>query len=385
MLSSKRLLILAVIISFVFGHFGRLLWPGTLFGRLNPLDLVVLAALFMTGLKINKSASFRWWLLFLALAALSFVWGLSLFSLSGQTEAFFYLLRLAIYGLFIMSAGRLFAADWWRLAAAIGSIMATLALLQWLFWPSIPVSFTAHFGLDPHSGRAFGTLFDPNFLAALLVLTLLATAHGLTRSQISFNSKIVLALGGSLQLIALLLTGSRSGWLMALIAAIFWLLVVYRQALPLLAAAVMVVFLLFPSVSSRIRSALALDQTATARLDSWQTAGEIIDQSPLLGVGYNNYQRAATAVGRFQPVPGHIALAANGSDSSWLTIWALGGLFGLVGWLFFWLAAARTAGAVALASIAGLLLNSWFINSALFPFILFLMALNLQDKKEGYD
>jgi len=277
--------------------------------------------------------------------------------------------------LFFGASQEIFGRDASKFIVSLGVMLATIGFLQLIIWPVIPVSYITKYGFDPHNHRLFATFFDPNFVASLLVITTIVTTYRLNRQ---FNKLDLVAC--LVQLLAIAMTGSRSGWLALIVAVTLYILATDRKYLWLLISVAMTVFLFSPQVANRVRSALALDVTVQARFASWQTASQIINITPITGVGYNNYAAAAESVGRFYPRVGQIALAANGSDSSWLTIWATTGLFGLITFFIFlcqviWQKEAGLDQAMRLAVIGGLIINSWFINSLLFVFTLFLLSL----------
>lgn len=351
------------------------MWPASLLGRINPLDVLVgLTVGYALIRRIRPVINF-WLIGFGALMTLSVLWGGSIFGIAGQWEALFYALRLALYLWFILLAPKLFSAVGWRIAQWIGTAVALVGFIQLKVFPAIPVSFIARYGFDPHNGRLFATFFDPNLVASLLLITI-AVTFGNHLRQRQLSSLLALLI----QLAAMAATVSRSG-LLGLAVAVGVILLAVRPRWLLLAVVIgMVGVFLSTTLWNRIVGGVALDATSQARFASWDTAFLVINRNPVAGVGYNFYQSATTALGRFTPRVGHIALAANASDSSLLTVWATTGIFGLllfIGWLLSQTLPTtdRLSSAVTRGVVAGILINSLFINSLLYPFVLFLLAL----------
>lgn len=372
-----------LIVSFWVGQLNRYFWPGSLLGRLNLLDLAVFFAVLIFLIKKGKIVLPKWLVLFILLAIGSFGWGVAVLGWQGQPESFFYLLRLCLYVLWFGVAAALVKDKAYQWVAIIGTGVALLGFIQLLVMPSISLRLTELAGFDPHSGRLFSTFFDPNYAATVLVVTALTTLSLVLLSKNKQRRWWLISL--AVQLAALLLTNSRSG-LLALVVGLVIFLAAFNWRYVLLVVLTSFGLALFvPSISSRLSGALALDATSQARFASWQTALMVINEQPVLGVGYNNYQTATTILGRYQPRVGKIALAANASDSSLLTVWSTAGFFALValiGWLLS--EAAHTNQQFSLPQlmarrsvIAALLVNSWFLNSLIWPFALFLLALCL--------
>lgn len=379
MTATKRVFLVLAILSFLFGHLGRLLWPGSLMGRINPLDLLV-GVVVVYGIYIKTQPKRNYWLIgFGALTMLSVFWGGAVFGFT-NIEALFFAVRLALYIWFIALAPQFFAADGWRITQWIGVAVSLLGFVQLKLFSAIPISFIAQYGFDPHSGRLFALFFDPNLVASMLLITCVVT-FGLYERNRQTSSLLAFLI----QLAALVATVSRSGLLAFVVAAFFILVTLRPRWLLGMVAIAMAGAFVSTGLWNRIVGGLSIDATSQARFASWQTAEMVIDQNPITGVGYNYYQDATTALGRFTPRVGQIALAANASDSSLLTIWATTGIFGLllmVGWLGSLAVSTKdlVGSAVLRGVVAGIVINSLFINSLLYPFVLFLLALAVASK-----
>lgn len=144
-------------------------------------------------------------------------------------------------------------------------------------------------------GRVYGTLVYPNALAAVVLLLLPLSwvlISELTRLARPVTRWAALGLVSGLGATALLWSGSKSGWLiaLALLAALGW-----RQPLPrnlrtatlaLLAIAGILAF------AVRFRSYFAAGATSVgARMDYWSAAVATTRSNPILGTGPGTFQR----------------------------------------------------------------------------------------------
>lgn len=250
----------------------------------------------------------------------------------------------------------------------IGIVLAFLGFLQLLVFPDF--SFMVNFGWDPHYLRLLSTFFDPNFCGGffVIVLSLLVSLYLFTSQRILLHLSLVVYL-------ALLLTYSRSSYFAFLLSML--VIGVLREKKVFLVAllAFLLSLQLNPRVKTRVEGAIAVDESASHRLSSWESSLVVIRNHPFFGVGFNNYRYAQLKYGLVDPVSkgGH---AGAGVDSSFLFVWATMGIFGLV--LYFWLLgksafisyskAKKDPFALAfLSSLFGILFHAQFVNSLFFP------------------
>jgi hypothetical protein len=144
-------------------------------------------------------------------------------------------------------------------------------------------------------GRAFGTLVYPNALAGV-VLMLFPVAMTLavngTRKFRLLTRVAAIALTGFLGLGALFWSGSKSGWLIAMIIAGIWL---FRLGWPtrLKWIALILVTLVGAGVFTvRFQNYFAAGATSVgARIDYWRAAVETTAAHPIIGTGPGTFQR----------------------------------------------------------------------------------------------
>lgn len=287
-------------------------------------------------------------------------------------------------------------------------IIVTLGFLQLKYFPSFLDLAMYLNGWDPHIGRLLSTWFDPNFIGGYLafiltISTSLSVYFAKNKKNKLFISSALLSFFG---IFALYLTYSRSSYLAILLSLCVLALLKSRKLLIVIAVLSLVAFAgsdrlrersidAFDSAKSLIGldAQKALDPTAKLRIESWGYAWEIIQDHPLIGIGYSRYKYEINDRG-YGSLGDH---ASGGSDSSLLTIWATTGIFGLLAYLLIGFVATIIsikriwkkegfqsylyAGLV--AAFAGTMIHSVFVNSLLFPLMMVYLwvGLGLLDEK----
>lgn len=213
---------------------------------------------------------------------------------------------------------------------------------------------------DPHIYRFVSTFFDPNFLAAFLVLPIIYLIYMITVG--SKNEKIV---GWIILFVvsrAFILTISRSGYI-TLGLSIVSLCIMKNRVVETFNKKILLrniaffvgITILFlcveeimggntlsrivershiisksqtasqSSTISEVESKITVEPSAAARVENWKVGLEIFYKHPLIGVGYNNYGNVARYINQ--------SIAESqlfGNDSSWILILATTGIIGFV-------------------------------------------------------
>ncbi len=255
-----------------------------------------------------------------------------------------------------------------------------LGVLQLVLFPNIGI--LSRYGWDPHVGRFVSTFLDPNYLGGYFAM-LISFVFALNREKPRFWLWVF----GAATIIASVLTFSRSGYL-ALAVTLVIIGLSYSWKLLLVAVVcILPLALSIPRIAQRIEGGFKVDATSQDRIKSWKRALAVIEVNPILGVGYNNYERAQEALNLTRP--NDTSLAASGSDSSLLNVFATTGFVGFV--LFFMTgfflmrdafrrirtakqAELRIAGWVILIATPALLVNAMFVNALFYPLILIVYA-----------
>lgn len=340
--------------------------------------------------KINFPPLTGWIFLFVAIAVISLVNGVRYVGYGNALVGGLYLWRFIMYAgvYFVMHDlnfifGESFTASIIKLLLFGQGIFAALGILQFVLFPDFS-KYVAH-GWDPHYYRVLSTFFDPNFAGIYLVLGLtlllsLIILHSPTRTIPNIAVTVLI-------IVAIMLTFSRSSYLAFITAVGFLGLLRSRRLLLVMMFLALLVFLFIPKVQRRVVEGINLDQTARARLVDWSKTFTIIKDRPVLGVGFNTLRYVKEQYGFFRDARGveqESGHSGAGSDSSLLFVWATTGVLGLLAYLGLilgvwrqgWRNYRKTQGltkvvGLSLAvSIPALLIDSWFVNSLFYPWVM---------------
>jgi O-antigen ligase len=145
------------------------------------------------------------------------------------------------------------------------------------------------------SNRIFGTLFYPNTLAGaiLLVLPVSVALIWSAKDRLTAGARLLLiSIIGTGAIAALVWSGSKGGWLLALLLAIVALL---QQPLPRKwRASIVAVIVVVGLTAFFVRYAGFFQKGATsvsARMDYWSAAVQIAAQHPLVGTGPGTFSK----------------------------------------------------------------------------------------------
>ncbi len=287
-----------------------------------------------------------------------------------------YLIRLAIYLLFgwLIIKG-IYINFYTKILPTLlvsGVLLAILGLLQFIFIPNL--GFLEQFSWDPHLYRAVSTFLDPNFLGLYLTLTL----GLLTQTKLPKNILIILF---TLVFVTLIITFSRSAYLS--FTALFLISSILQKSIKLLLVSICLSAILFVSFwgyQKIIAQPYMVDrsQSAQARVSSWQQGIDIFKKNLLLGVGYNSYRYALREY-NLASTSQLTSRGASSNDSSLLHILATTGIVGFLSVCFVCFSILRCliphqskvfAKSIFFPSLMAILVQSFFVNSFFYPFIL---------------
>lgn len=384
-------LYIAVVFSLGLGEFGQFPFGQTGFSVsvtdfLLLLNLIVLL-IWNFGVEKNLSSPKNFYFLcgflmicfFSLLISLNFSGWLYLFRFivySGSFYLVFHLVKSKVLG----------QGEFLTLIKIVSIIIAVLGVIQLVVFPDLePLSI---YGYDPHKNRLVSTLLDPNFTGTFFSFVLIFTFTELLDKKFQnlgryiadnkFNlfTSILLSL-------STILTFSRSAYLM-LFTGLFILLVIRKKLLlvPLFLFP-LILYLVFPPFSARLNGVINLDKSASERILSWEKGLTIFQQNPLFGVGFNNIRQAAENLNLNKTYSADGGNSGAGIDSSLIFVMATTGIAGIaVFFLFIIRILFDCIKRIALrkynfnlpffSGFAGLLINSFFINSLFFPAIMVL-------------
>lgn len=345
-----RLLIVLVILTACLGQLNRLPLPGLGSGVVlyaNDLLIGLAAAWYLIYvLAIRKSWLLPWQYVvfagFIALAPLGLLLS-DYLSASQVVISLSYLIRYACYVVIALAVfddlawattlnqqtSRL--KFWLKVILAASLLMSLSGYLQLLFLPDF--AELAKQGWDPHIGRLATAMLDPNYAGAYLAIGLTLAASLLLYASTTQQRLIFLAICATLAL-AILLTYSRSAYLMAAIGLL--VVAAYRARWLIFVASIVVIvaFSFVPRFQERVVGALTIDATSSMRIDNWRHSWAIAQDNQPFGIGYNSYRYAQNYYGITSlETSGN---AGAGADSSWLFILATTGVIGLTMYLMFY-------------------------------------------------
>ena len=314
--------------------------------------------------------------LFLLSAFTSTIIALNVFSLTQVLTASFFMIRLAAYILIsvvtINVINKTEVEKWIKILVGVGIIFATAGVMQFLFFPNLtPLQ---SFGWDPHVFRLVSTTLDPNYTG--MILTFFAT---LTTSIYLFKKHKIYIFLTAFFIGAILLTFSRSSYLAILISMLAIGSIKSPKTFLIAISFFILSFIFVPQVRNRITGAFLIDETANARIISWQKALIIFKDNPLFGVGYDTYRFAQTKYGFIQNSPDSGGHSGAGVDSSFLFVLATTGVVGFSFFLVMVISLMKVSMKNAknnylslafFASFTALLFHTQFVNSFMFPQIM---------------
>ena len=334
-----------LIVSF---SFGQLL---TLLGRTVRWSLLDVFALFVSVLWLIRFMRSRIRVfpkLFIAAAIFAVC---AVAPRAGEAQELLYIGRWAayagIYAYVILDRHRIR----WKMALYLsGFLLACLGLFQLLTYPDL--RNLMYLGWDPHYERVFATLFDPNFAGILFVLTLLL---GFSFWPLSKKRTWMLWSTQAIVFVAFLLTYSRSAYLAFVAGIITWLWQKrsYRLLIAVVSAFAVVILLLSGKGEGQN---LFRQVSSQARVGSAVTGWNRFLSSPVFGTGFTHTSESR----------------AGGVDASLLYVLSSGGLvaFAAYGYLFWEIIILGFSDVFFLSAIAALLINSLFINSLFYPWVM---------------
>lgn len=233
-------------------------------------------------------------------------------------------------------------------------------------------------GWDNHMYRLFSTFMDPNFAGAILVLFL--TFLFIMKETI-FSKKYIWASYFLilLNLIAIVLTFSRGALLMLLVSVATYSVLTKNWKITggLVAVLVVVFFILSPKFYVENMNLLRFASTE-ARLESSSKALHIFKENPM-GVGFNTYRFARTNYENSDWTNFGPSHSGSGVDNSFILVLVTSGIFGFISFVYLIYKIFRLGfnnikknkiALVLCVSIVGLVVNSMFINSLFYSFLM---------------
>ena len=275
-----------------------------------------------------------------------------------------YLLRVISYFLFFLYIqhylknrnGKEYTAS----IKLFSGLLVILSFAQYFLYPNLRNLY--YLGWDPHQFRVFGTYFESSVAAAIF---------GLTGFYLYFSSLfkqrikqlILLAIS-----ILAALTYSRGFFLALSLTLTFYLVKreLYKQIAFLITVLIALYFVLPKPFGEGVN--LLRTSTIEARLVDYQEGIRVWQKNPIFGIGYNHLPSIKQSKNLSSEIPDHSLSAFH---SSFITILAASGIFGLIAFFGLLIYFARVS-EVALLMTIFLSIFSLTDNILLQPFVLFL-------------
>ncbi len=377
-----KFLLFGTIVSTLFGELGR--YPFGASGvAVSLVDIMVgltiltfLVWVVETKMKVLYPQSFKYLVGFWIIGILSLVYSLTFFPINEVLKGSLYLIRFVLYSFLFLIIYNLKEYKILKLETLlqvftdVGVTFAIIGIFQLIFFPDF--EFLTDFGYDPHIGRLTSAFLDPNYAGLYLCLIL-----GLIIYQLNSDKRIVMFVMGVITFISIILTYSRSAYLMLGIILLGFLLIYWNQitvkakfVISIIGIISLILLtILFPRFLDRIQGGLRLDRSASERLESWSDGMEIFKSSPIIGAGFNNLRIAQENMNLFKPYSPEGGHSGSGVDSSILVVLSTTGILGLIIYLMFWwksLNRKTEFNKTVLVLIIGLIIGSQFVNGLFF-------------------
>lgn len=401
-----------LILLFPLGELGRFNIYNEISSTFNDVLVGLLVVVWLTSLilrnkftEVSKKQLAKPILIFIFVAFSSLIFNYNNLKPQEFLASFLYLLRFISYAgiYFIISEfDTKFEQKIVMLMLISGTLIVLGGFVQYFLYPSLRNLY--YLGWDEHLYRLFSNFLDPNFAASIislfLILLLSLLFLGYSKSQ---KTRIFLVLISIFAFAALLLTYSRSGYLMFFASVSTLLLILGRK---IYIAILFVVFtigiIILPKNLGGEGVKLLRTASILARSEYLNNAITIFKDNPIIGVGFNTYRYAQHRYGLIDESSLRVSHAGAGTDNSFLFVLATTGIVGFTFYLYMWYKILKTSrwalktnarnkfekaiACAVIASSVGLFVNAFFINSLFYPFVMewmwILIALNSSTSSE---
>lgn len=293
--------------------------------------------------------------------------------------AFFYLLRFLMYVQGAVIVYNLYASKLISKKQIVnafifsGVSLSILGFIQFILLPDFSV-LDQSLGWDPHKNRLASTFFDPNFAGGYLVGILFLLIFYKKNYSKSYLIYFLIILS------AILLTFSRSSWGMLAISVLIYGLIKNPKIIIISLVIGFLAYFAVPRIQTRFAGITDPADSASFRLISWKNTLEIAQDNLVFGVGYNAFKKAQINYGFLDPDT-RSEHSATGADSSLLLVLATTGIIGFILFIFsLFFGVVNSKSLFVLILISSLMLHSQFVNSLLYPQILFFWLISIGNK-----
>ncbi len=380
-----KILFSVFVILFPVGEIGRLQFPNGVAITVNDVFLGVLVAYwFLLNFSKNKFRAYltKPILIFSGVAFLSLALNFPKLSFDSFLISFSYLIRFIAYAT-VYFIFRGFDKEFKKKASYLlllsGSIVVIGGFIQFFLYPNLKNLY--YLGWDEHLYRMFSSFLDPNFAGAFFVIFLMYSLSFLKKfiEEKSWIKSFIISIISLVTLASIYLTYSRSALVMLIVSVVTFLVLISQKKLIAVSVVVLVLLIFLAPKSFKTEGTNFLRiASSEARLESVQVAYNIFQKNPVFGVGFNAYRYAQNKEG-LNNASWQVTHSGAGTDNSFLFVLATTGIIGFVSYLYllfkiFYLAKINLKknmySVILFSSLSGLLINSLFINSLFYVFIL---------------
>lgn len=308
-------------------------------------------------------------LTFLMIGSFSLLFSLNFLELPELLAGVLYFIRLTAYILLYFFVKSKYKTREAKETLVKGLIVVTFVVsifgfIQYFFIPDLRALKV--FGWDDHYFRLVSTFFDPTFTGIILLIGLiLATKKYLEEKKKSYF------LIGILELIAILLTYSRSTYLALVVSFVYFFAITRKKVLFIFPVLLLASIPFLPRPSSE---GVKLERTYSIfqKFDDYKRGAEIYKISPVAGIGYDNLCKLKENYFSETNVSSH---SCSGLDNSLLVVIATTGIIGLI-FLMHVVSQIKINSLFAVVFVA-VLTHSMFANTLFYSFVMGLMAIIL--------
>lgn len=296
--------------------------------------------------------------------------------------ALLYLLRWALYSSFyfiLVTRDKEFLNKVRHILLIPISVVLSLGVLQYLYYPSLRNLF--YLGWDEHLYRLFSSFLDPNFAGTFLVISFFYLIYLSWQSYLKKKSNLLILTSflAVINFASIYLTYSRSALIMLFVSLIVFLTLIKKiKILFVLILVFIALIFLSPKAFQTEGTNIFRVFSSQERIKSAQIAVSIIEKSPVFGVGFNAYRYAQNKYANLNDSKWETTHSGAGTDNSLLFVLGTTGIVGFAAYLYliyklFLLGKEKLSNpmsVVLISVLCGLLINSLFINSLFYVFIL---------------
>lgn len=252
--------------------------------------------------------------------------------------------------------------------------------VQFVFYSNLRNLY--YLGWDEHLHRLFSSFLDPNFAGAFLCLSLLLLMYFVFES---FSQKkkfkcLVFIFASIANIVAIYITYSRSALIMMFVSLAVFLILLRRKKLFLLVSVAIIVCVVISQLPQQNEGTNLLRVVSSEqRIFSAKEAINIIQKSPIIGIGFNAYRYVQFNNGVSGGTKWLTTHSGAGTDNSFLFVFATTGIIGLLVYLYLLINIFKLGrekinknlfSIVLISSLIGIMVDSLFINSLFYVYIM---------------